>query len=145
MFISKAHGMPVCPIMDSRTWSHMSTRNTDKNHLKSFASLSRNSDEKEKEKKKTRMTIAKLFPFHANVKIVNNFLRLFFLSFIGMFITLFHTLYCIYPLTIVTYRFQSESTLCSCLNVKEFLDRNRRDIWSLSESNGIQTHKPLSS
>ena len=24
--------------------------------------------------------------------------------------------------------FQSESTLCSCLNVKEFLARNRRDI-----------------
>ena len=28
----------------------------------------------------------------------------------------------------VTYAFQSESTLCSCLNVKEPLARNRRDI-----------------
>ena len=28
----------------------------------------------------------------------------------------------------VTYAFQSESTLYSCLNVKELLARNRRDI-----------------
>ena len=28
----------------------------------------------------------------------------------------------------VTYAFQSESTLYSCLNVKELLPRNRRDI-----------------
>ena len=28
----------------------------------------------------------------------------------------------------VTYAFQSESTLYICLNVKEILDRNRRDI-----------------
>ena len=28
----------------------------------------------------------------------------------------------------VTYAFQSESTLCNCLNVKELLARNRRDI-----------------
>ena len=33
----------------------------------------------------------------------------------------------------VTYAFQSEYTLCSSLNVKEHLSRNRRDIWSLSE------------
>ena len=33
----------------------------------------------------------------------------------------------------VTYAFQSEYTLCSSLNVKERLPRNRRDIWSLSE------------
>ena len=32
----------------------------------------------------------------------------------------------------VTYAFQSESTLYICLNVKELLARNRRDIWSLS-------------
>ena len=31
----------------------------------------------------------------------------------------------------VTYAFQSESTLYSCLNVKEHLAQNRRDIWSL--------------
>ena len=33
----------------------------------------------------------------------------------------------------VTYAFQSESTLYSCLNVKEILAQNRRDIWNLSE------------
>ena len=35
------------------------------------------------------------------------------------------------------YRFQSESTLYSCLNVREILARNRRDIYGLSDSNGI--------
>ena len=33
----------------------------------------------------------------------------------------------------VMYAFQSEYALCSSLNVKERLPRNRRDIWSLSE------------
>ena len=33
--------------------------------------------------------------------------------------------------------FQSESTLNSHLNIKELLARNRRDIWSLSNSNRI--------
>ena len=33
----------------------------------------------------------------------------------------------------VTYAFQSEFTLNSCLNVKELFARNRGDIWSLSE------------
>ena len=33
----------------------------------------------------------------------------------------------------VTYAFQSEYTLCSCLNVKEHIPQNRHDIWSLSE------------
>ena len=42
-----------------------------------------------------------------------------------------------------TYALQSESTLCSCLNVKELLARNRCDIWSLSDSNGGRTHKHL--
>ena len=43
----------------------------------------------------------------------------------------------------VTYPFQNESTLYSCLSVKEFLAWNRRDIWSLSDSNGIRTHNHL--
>ena len=30
----------------------------------------------------------------------------------------------------VTYTFQSEYTLYSCLNVKELFARNRRDIWT---------------
>ena len=33
----------------------------------------------------------------------------------------------------VTYAFQSEYTLCSFLNFKERLPRNRCDIWSLSK------------
>ena len=44
----------------------------------------------------------------------------------------------------VIYLFQSESTFSSCLNVKELLAaRNRLDIWSLSDSYGIRTHKQL--
>ena len=43
----------------------------------------------------------------------------------------------------VTHTFQSESTLYSCLNVKEFLARNRHDIWILSDNNGIRTHNHL--
>ena len=43
----------------------------------------------------------------------------------------------------VTYAFQSESTFYSCLNVEELLARNRCDIWSLSNSNGIWTHNHL--
>ena len=38
---------------------------------------------------------------------------------------------------------QSESTSYSCPNVKELLAQNRRDIWSLSDSNGIRTHNHL--
>ena len=37
----------------------------------------------------------------------------------------------------VTYVFQSESTLYSCLNVKELLAQNRHEIWSLSDSNPL--------
>ena len=36
-----------------------------------------------------------------------------------------------------------ESTLYSCLNFMELLARNRCHIWSLSHSNGIQTHNHL--
>ena len=43
----------------------------------------------------------------------------------------------------VIYAFQSESTLYSCLNIKELLTQNRRDIWSLSDSNGIRIHNHL--
>ena len=56
-------------------------------------------------------------------------------------------LICMVHLTVsdyhVTYVFPSESTLCRCLNAKELLAWNRRDIWSLSDSNGIQIHKHL--
>ena len=43
----------------------------------------------------------------------------------------------------VTYAFQSESTLYSCLSVKERLAQNRRDIWSWSDCNGPRTHNHL--
>ena len=43
----------------------------------------------------------------------------------------------------ITYAFQSESPLCRCLNVKELHGRTRRDIWSLSNCNGAQTHAHL--
>ena len=36
-----------------------------------------------------------------------------------------------------------ESALYSCLNIKELLVRNSRDIWSLSDSNEIQIHNQL--
>ena len=43
----------------------------------------------------------------------------------------------------VTYAFQSESTLCSCLNVKELVARNRCKIWSLNDRNWTRTHNCL--
>ena len=43
----------------------------------------------------------------------------------------------------VTYAFQSESRLYSCLNVKELLARIRRKIWSLSDWNWTRTHNHL--
>ena len=39
--------------------------------------------------------------------------------------------------------FESESTLYSCLNVKELLARSRRHIWRLSHCNGTRTHNHL--
>ena len=50
-------------------------------------------------------------------------------------------LFCTAHLTVcschVTYAFQSESTLNSCLNVKEHLARHRREIWSFSDCNWV--------
>ena len=43
----------------------------------------------------------------------------------------------------VTYVFQGESTLYSCLNVKELLAQNRCNIWSLNDRNGTRTHNHL--
>ena len=42
-----------------------------------------------------------------------------------------------------TYVFQSKSTLYGCLNVEKVLAWNRRDIWNLSDSDGIRTHNHL--
>ena len=39
----------------------------------------------------------------------------------------------------ITYLLQSESTLYICLNIKEILVRNRRDIWNLSDCSGTRT------
>ena len=41
----------------------------------------------------------------------------------------------------ITYVFQNESMLYSCLNVKELLAQNKCYIRSLGDSNGIRTHK----
>ena len=43
----------------------------------------------------------------------------------------------------VTYAFQIESTMYSCLNVKKPLVRNRCDIWNLSDCNGTWTQNHL--
>ena len=43
----------------------------------------------------------------------------------------------------VTYAFQSESTLYSCLNVKELLARKRHEIWILSDCNWTRTYNHL--
>ena len=39
----------------------------------------------------------------------------------------------------VTYTFQSEPTLYSCLNLKELLARNRRDTWNLKGTSATKT------
>ena len=44
---------------------------------------------------------------------------------------------------VLMYAFQSESTLYSCLNVKELLARSRREIWILSNCNWTRTHHHL--
>ena len=43
----------------------------------------------------------------------------------------------------VTYAFQSESTLNSYLNIKEFLARSRHEIWSFGDGNGTRSHNHL--
>ena len=43
----------------------------------------------------------------------------------------------------VTFAFQRESKLYSCLNVKELLARSWCHIWSLSDCNGTRTHNHL--
>ena len=43
----------------------------------------------------------------------------------------------------VTYAFYSESTLYSCLNVKELFFRSRREIWRLSDCNWTRTQNHL--
>ena len=47
-----------------------------------------------------------------------------------VYICTVHLSVCFYH---VMCTFQSESTVCSCLNVKELVIRNRRDIWSLND------------
>ena len=43
----------------------------------------------------------------------------------------------------VSYAFQSQSTLYSCLNLKELLAWSRREIWSLSDCNWARTQDHL--
>ena len=51
------------------------------------------------------------------------------------------SVWCIWLYVLIMSRTRSKSTLYSCLNVKELLARNRREIWSLSDCNwtGTQT------
>ena len=53
--------------------------------------------------------------------------------------------WCIWPYIIIMSRTSFRVNLDSkvCLNVKELLAWSRRYIWSLSDSNGIQTHNHL--
>ena len=59
----------------------------------------------------------------------------------------FWVLICMVHLTVcschVMYVFQSESTLHSCLNVKELLARSRHEIWRLSDGNWTWTQNHL--
>ena len=48
-----------------------------------------------------------------------------------------------YMLLSFTYAFQRESTLYSCLNVKEPLAQTKDGIWSLTEGNGIRIYNHL--
>ena len=43
----------------------------------------------------------------------------------------------------LSYAFQREFTLYSCLNVKELLAQSRREIWTLSDCNGSHTQNHL--
>ena len=60
---------------------------------------------------------------------------------------MFWILICVLHLSVcsyhVAYAFQSESTICSCLNVKELLARSRHKILSLSDSNWTRTQNHL--
>ena len=56
--------------------------------------------------------------------------------FLGIFISTVHLTLCFW---LVTYPFQSESTLCSYVNVKELLARNMGKIWRLSKRKWTRT------
>ena len=62
-------------------------------------------------------------------------------------VAVFWVLICTVNLTVwschVTYAFQSESTLDSCLNVKKLFARSRREIWRLSDCNWTRTQNHL--
>ena len=49
----------------------------------------------------------------------------------------------LYVIIQVTCAYQSESSLNSCLNVKQLFGQNRCKIWSSSDSNEIRTHSHL--
>ena len=60
-------------------------------------------------------------------------LSLKYITYNGMTVCFYH----------VTYAFQTESTLYSCLNVRELLAQNRPEIWSLSDCNWTRTYNHL--
>ena len=65
---------------------------------------------------------------------LNHSVKLIKWSTLWVCICMVHLTVCSYH---VTYAFQSESKLNSCVHVKELLAQNRRNIWSLSDWNGI--------
>ena len=61
----------VCSVKDSLSWSHISTRTTDRNYLNSFyqsVQKQRREGKKEKKPEKPRTLIAIFLTLHANVK-----------------------------------------------------------------------------
>ena len=65
---------------------------------------------------------------------LNHSVKLIKWSTLWVCICMVHLTVCSYH---VTYAFQSESKLNSCVHVKELLAQNRCNIWSLSDWNGI--------
>ena len=61
-------------------------------------------------------------------------------AFLWVLICTVHLTVCPYH---VTYAFQSESTLYSCLNLKEVLARGRGEIKSFNDRSQTQTHNNL--
>ena len=76
---------------------------------------------------------AKYFPFYFDISKITTYLSLTLLIITILPVCFYH----------VKHAFQGESTLYGCLNVKELLARNRREIWSLSDCNETRTHNHL--
>ena len=89
------------------------------------------------------------FSFSQYFALTSFFVRQWWLHFLNLFPILHLCLFWMWNKTLtvcsyhITYAFQSESTLYSCLNIKELLARSMREISSLWDYNGTQTHNHL--